>query len=104
MQVKSTSSQRTLRRSSRTTQRTTTSPEGSPTKGTDAQNLQNSESEDEGSTKEPSQRFSKLKKLKMTVGDEEYSDKEEESSDEESSDDEQMMVICTLLVTEKMDN
>ena len=85
-------------------QHTTASPKGSPTKGTDAQKQQNSESEDEASTKAPSQRFSKLKKLKMTVGDEEYSDKEEESSDEESSDDEQMMVICTLLVTEKMDN
>jgi hypothetical protein len=59
------------------TQRTTTSPEGSPTKGTDAQKLQNSESEDEGSTNAPSQRFTKSKKLKVTI-------QHEESSDEES--------------------
>ena len=56
------------------TQRTTTSPEASPTKGTDAEKLQNSESEDEGSKKAPSQRFTKLKKLKVTVQDEESSD------------------------------
>ena len=70
--------------------RTSTSPEGSPTKGNDAQNLQNSESEDEGSTKEPSHRFAEGKKLKVTMHGEEYSDEddEEESLDEESSDEE----------------
>lgn len=65
-------------------QHTTASPKGSPTKGTDAQKQQNSESDDEASTKAPSQRFTKLKKLKVTIQDEESLD--DESSDEEEEE------------------